>query len=941
MDLTNPSHHRSTTQTRVSRARRPLDRAYTLLSLLFLFALAAVVFVGVTQASPSTTQYGLGWYLSGGQAGTANQHLVNDSPMQSAVTPDAIGFERQLYALINKTRLDHGLPPLQLNFALTRAARGHSGDMAAALQFDTIDASGRSPQQRAEAAGYVPAGLVLEATGAGYASPEQLLNAAVDNTDTLEALLNPDVNEVGVGYASARGDKTFRHYWTIDLGRKSDLSFTVVVNNGAEATTSSQVTLYIGGKGWAEQMQVSNSPDFAGAVWEPFAETKTWQLSEGTGPKKIYIKLRSKDNQDVVLVGTVALDAAAKGIKPGPPYVDTMNAPRPAMVRVPAGEIALSGQPASGAVPVTVLTSNALSPSYYQTSEFMLGTVAVGLVTPQCNGAVDKCNETWTPGMLDQVAQQVNAGLDWWTRKLNKRVSFVVDQQRQIATGYEPINHSQSDESAWIADVMTHLGFTGSTYFEQVYAYNNWLRQHYGTDWAFTIFIANSQKSKSGTFSNGYFAYSYVPGPFTVATFDNDGYTINNMAAVIAHETGHIFGALDQYAGANIACTATSGYLVLQNQNSQQNCSSNVDSIMRGGLTPFVNQRIDNFALGMVGGRASRGDELPDPINTIPIVTLNPVQSPTANARPTIGGTVQDQPFPSPNGAAITINYITAVKYRVDGGEWQNASPADGSPSFRKVSQTFSFSPQLEPGAHKIEVQAFNRQNTASKIASTAITVQGVKQAVAPEGDKPTPVPPVATASPAATTLPPTPTPIPTPAPGSLKGMLVVPIEAGNTAVSVPGAGYKASSLINAINSQGGTVTEVSRWTGVDWQAYAPGGANGDFDIQVGVGYLVKAKTASTWTIASNQGGTPPPIQIDKGWSMLGIPPCKDGSLSCHTAASLVATINAQGGTVVEVDRWVDGGWSAYQVGYPFNDFPIYVGQSYFIRSIQASKWTP
>ncbi len=948
----NPIGRPSPTPTQVSRARRPLDRAYTLLSLLFLFALATVVFAAVTQASPSTTQYGIGWFFSNGQAGTANQRLINDSPVQSWSGPDEIGFERQLYAQVNKTRLDHGLPPLESNMALTRSARGHSSEMATDLQFDPIDANGRSPEARAKSAGYVPLEIVLETTGAGYASPEQMLGALIANPNTLANLLSPDVNEVGVGYAFSRTDKTFHHYWTIDLGRRSGLVFTVVVNNGAESSTSAEVTLYIGGKGWAQQMQVSNSPDFAGGTWEPYAESKTWRLSDGTGPKKVYVKLRGPDSQEIVIVGNVALDAAAKGIKPGAPYVDTLDAPRPPILRVPAGDISLSGPQAQGAAPVVAVAGNsALSPSYYQTSEFMLGSVAVGLVTPQCNGTVDKCNGAWTAAMLDQVAQQVNTGLGWWSRKMDNRVSFVVDQQRQVATGYEPINHSQSDESAWIADVMTHLGFTGSTYFEQVYAYNNWLRQHYGTDWAFTIFIADSQKSRSGTFSNGYFAYSYVPGPFTVATYDNDGYTINNMAAVIAHEAGHIFGALDQYAGANIACTATSGYLVLQNQNSQQNCSSNVDSIMRGGLTPFANNRIDPFALGMVGGRASKGDELPDPIDTVPVVTLSPVQSPTANTRPTFNGTAQDQPFPSPNGAAITINYITGVKYRVDGGDWQSAAPADGSPSFRKVSQTFSFSPSLAPGTHRIEVQALNRQNVASKIISTTISVQGTKPVTAPAAGQPsqtaapqTAVPQTAatqTAAPTRIVLPPTPTPLPTPTAGSLKGLLVVPIEAGNTAISVPSAGYKASSLINAINSQGGSATEVGRWTGNSWQAYLPGNGTSDFDIQVGVGYLVKAKAASTWTISSNAGKNVSPIKIDKGWNMLGIPQCGDASLSCHTAASLVAAINAQGGGVVEVDRWVNGGWSAYQVGYPFNDFPIYVGQGYFVRSIQGSSWTP
>src|SRR5712692_3566159 len=86
----------------VSRARRPLHRAYSALSVLFVIALASVVFVGVLQASPAVTQYGIGWFLASGQAGTAYQPIGNDSPVQSSNGPDQIGFERQLYALINK-----------------------------------------------------------------------------------------------------------------------------------------------------------------------------------------------------------------------------------------------------------------------------------------------------------------------------------------------------------------------------------------------------------------------------------------------------------------------------------------------------------------------------------------------------------------------------------------------------------------------------------------------------------------------------------------------------------------------------------------------------------------------------------------------------------------------------------------------------------------------
>ncbi len=924
----------SSTRTLVSRARRPLDRAYVALSILFVLALAAVLFAGVIQASPSVTHYGVGWSLADGQAGSLFEQHGNDSLLRGNGVHDEIGFERQLYALVNQTRIEHSLPPLKLSESLTRAARDHSRVMADSRRFDSAGLGGESVQQRAADAGFTRPQLVLESTGAGFADPAQTLGAILANSNSGANLLNQDVNEVGVGYAYSGTDRSFRHYWTIDLGRKSGLSFVVVVDNGAESTTSAQVTLYIGGKSWAREMQISNSSDFGGAAWQPFAETKTWELSEGTGPKEVHVKLQGPDGQEDVSTGHIALFAAAKGIKPGPPQNDAFLSPRAPILRYPAGEAPISGavSPNPSAPAVIVPSSAGIAPGYYQTSEFMLGKVVVGVVMPQCDGAVDKCGEKWTTSAMDQVITQVKAGTNWWVKRLNGRVSFVFDQQRAVPTGYEPINHSQSDEGLWIKDVMTHLGFSGKTYFEQVYAYNNWMRQKYGTDWAFTIFVADSLNNGPGTFSNGYFSYSYVPGPFTVTTYDNDGYTINNMAAVIAHETGHIFGALDEYSGAKIACTAKSGYLSLPNENSQQNCASNVDSIMRGGLAPYVGNLIDSYALGMIGFRMTGNDGLPDPINTAPTVSLNRAATLSAQSKITLTGTAQDQPFMPPNGTGITINYITGVKYRVDAGPWQEARPADGSGKFDKISEGFSFSPQLTAGTHVIEVQAENRVGHLSAIARTTVTSDRVvadhARTVADVTQIPNPIP---------TRVPPTSPPDPTRT--AHKDSILIPIQAGMTPISLGEAGYTASSLLSAINGQGGNATEILNWNGRTWEVYGVDGGGTDFQIQVGVGYIVQAQAASSFVVASIRGGEP--ILVESGWRVIGAPPCAGGAASCYTASQLAASINSKGGAVTEIDCWADGTWSAYRVGFPFDDFPIVAGQGYLVHSTRPVQWNP
>src|SRR5512144_1969618 len=99
----------SRAHTQVSRIRRPLDRAYVALSFLFVFALAAVVFVTVIQASPSTSGLAIGWYNADSRAGASFEQRGNDSLMRSSSGPDQIGYERQLYSLINQARIEHGL----------------------------------------------------------------------------------------------------------------------------------------------------------------------------------------------------------------------------------------------------------------------------------------------------------------------------------------------------------------------------------------------------------------------------------------------------------------------------------------------------------------------------------------------------------------------------------------------------------------------------------------------------------------------------------------------------------------------------------------------------------------------------------------------------------------------------------------------------------------
>ena len=70
---------------------------------------------------------------------------------------------------------------------------------------------------------------------------------------------------------------------------------TVLIDADATYATSTDVTLSIVGDdvlSGVVDMRVSNSSDFAGAVWEPFAASKSWVLDSTEGERIAYVQLR-------------------------------------------------------------------------------------------------------------------------------------------------------------------------------------------------------------------------------------------------------------------------------------------------------------------------------------------------------------------------------------------------------------------------------------------------------------------------------------------------------------------------------------------------------------------------------------------------------------------------------------------------------------------------
>jgi hypothetical protein len=370
-----------------------------------------------------------------------------------------------------------------------------------------------------------------------------------------------------------------------------------------------------------------------------------------------------------------------------------------------------------------VASAGDFKPSLFQPSAFLAGRVAVQLVFVESDGSKEPSTTNWTDSQVTLARNQVATALEWWRTQLpNARIDFTLTS-RIVASGYEPIEHGLSSEGLWIGDAYRNMGFSAANYFEQAYSSDDSLRRAQQADWATTIFIANSAGKSTGRFADGYFAYAYVGGPFMVITSDAGPYGASQLTPVIAHEFGHIFGALDQYAAAATPCTQQSGYLAVPTTNSQaNNCGTRFVCIMLEPLVAYTQGAIDSSALGQVGYRDSDGDGTPDPLDTQP--TIDVIVKQSGSGRPTITASAADQPFPSPAGQPVTINDVTQIEYRADGGPWIGLPPADGI--YDSSIEAANAVLPLYDGQHTVEFRATNSVGAASSVTRSSINISGV-----------------------------------------------------------------------------------------------------------------------------------------------------------------------------------------------------------------------
>jgi hypothetical protein len=200
---------------------------------------------------------------------------------------------------------------------------------------------------------------------------------------------------------------------------------------------------------------------------------------------------------------------------------------------------------------VRAAENEGIFPGYSDTLE---GSIAVGLLFVESNGTIDSNLYTWTDSARDEVIAQVLSGATWWSnmaRTYGRTATFNVKSYSPTLSamqqGYEPILWPSSSDGLWINAVMANMGYASGTKAERVTAFNAWLKSSAGTQWAYTAVFCYNPSGAPTRFTNNYFAYAYLGGPYTQLLYRNNGWAVSDIWKVFAHESGHIFWACDEY----------------------------------------------------------------------------------------------------------------------------------------------------------------------------------------------------------------------------------------------------------------------------------------------------------------------------------------------------------------------------------------------------------
>ena len=130
-------------------------------------------------------------------------------------------FSRQVVELTNRERQAKGLRPLKRQITIREAAQWLADDMVKKSYFSHTDSLGRDFSTRLRDFGYENASVMAENIGLGAPDPAKAVANWMKSPGHRTNILNPELTEIGVGYAY-KGTDPYRHYWVQDFGTRTE-----------------------------------------------------------------------------------------------------------------------------------------------------------------------------------------------------------------------------------------------------------------------------------------------------------------------------------------------------------------------------------------------------------------------------------------------------------------------------------------------------------------------------------------------------------------------------------------------------------------------------------------------------------------------------------------------------------------------------------------------
>jgi len=260
-------------------------------------------------------------------------------------------------------------------------------------------------------------------------------------------------------------------------------------------------------------------------------------------------------------------------------------------------------------------------PGGRSTSEYMLGTILPVIVFVEARRAGDHAlaGDFWTPENMNEWLGIVQDGGDYWKKVINKeeptyeeKVQFLYPYLKKFAIDLDPGESSpieseirpeegeegHEDEAGglnretvegWLTDFVESVGLGEGSVEDRIYAFLNdkleqypnfpdfpdydWDTNYPSADWGFVIFVVDDRQyvpEDGGFGGTGDVARAALGGPWIIATYSCasriNAYPPDFRAALVAHEIGHVFWALDEYAYSQDG-SMSSGYFNILNSN--------------------------------------------------------------------------------------------------------------------------------------------------------------------------------------------------------------------------------------------------------------------------------------------------------------------------------------------------------------------------------------